>query len=67
MSDKLCFDILVEYCSAVYEHPDAKNLSVASRQASAYILWLKRVSCFVKYGSTLARRVQKLFTSILMY
>lgn len=67
MRDKLCLDILVEYCSAVYEHPDAKNLRVASRRASAHMLCLKWVSCFVMYGSTFPRSVWKLFTSILIY
>ena len=58
---------MVEYCSAVYEHPDNKNLRVASRRASAHMLCLNLVPCFVMYGSTFARSVWKLFISILIY
>ena len=67
MRDKLCLDILVEYCRSVYEHPDDKNLRVASRRASALMLCLKCVSCFVMYGLTLPRSVWKLLISILIY
>ena len=49
-AERLCFDILVEYCKLAYDPPAARKRSVASRRAPGDMLSRSWVSSFTMYG-----------------